>query len=167
MKKLTLLAQMLFSVSISGCGQNAFDKQLQLLYKNSVPLVQPSALAPELNQNIPPVLLDIRSRAEYEVSHLPGAVFLDYESFTLAAVKNIPPHQAIVVYCSVGVRSEKIGEQLQQAGFTKVRNLYGGIFKWKNDGLPVVRAQNIPTDSVHVYNRYWGTWLTNGVKVYD
>ena len=167
MKKLTLLAQMLVSVCLPGCGQQAFDKQLELLYKHTVPLVQPTALAQELKQNIPPVLLDVRSGAEYKVSHLPGAIFLDYESFTLDQVRNIPLQSPVVVYCSVGVRSEKIGEQLLRAGYTKVRNVYGGIFKWKNAGLPVVRHPNIPTDSVHVYNRYWGTWLTNGVKVYE
>jgi rhodanese-related sulfurtransferase len=167
MQKLTLLVQVLVSLCLPGCGQKAFDKQLELLYKHTVPLVQPSALALELKQNMHPVLLDVRSRAEYEVSHLPGAVFLDYESFTLNQVKNIPLQVPVVVYCSVGVRSEKIGEQLQQAGYTNVRNVYGGIFKWKNVGLPVVRRPNIPTDSVHVYNRFWGTWLTNGIKVYE
>ncbi len=158
---------MLFSVSFTGCGQKAFDKQLELLYNHTVPLVQPAALTQESKQNIPLVLLDIRSRAEYEVSHLPGAIFLDYESFNLPQVANIPRHAPVVVYCSVGVRSEKIGEQLQQVGFTNVRNIYGGIFNWKNAGLPVVKGVNIPTDSVHGYNWYWGTWLTNGIKVYD
>ncbi len=71
------------------------------------------------------------------------------------------------MYCSVGVRSERVGEKLQQAGFKNVRNLYGGIFAWKNKGYVVYNQQNEPTDSVHAYNRYWGQWLTKATKVYE
>ena len=166
MKKLSLLGSLLFSFSLTGCGQKTFDQQLALLYRETVPLVQPAELAEELKQQ-PVFLLDIRSAAEYAVSHLPGAALVDYTTFTLQDVSTIPKDAAVVVYCAVGVRSERVGEQLQRAGFTNVRNLYGGILQWKNAGLPVVGAQNIPTERVHTYNRYWGVWLTNGVKVYD
>lgn len=167
MKKLSLLGSLLFSFSLTGCGQKAFDRQLALLYRQTVPLVQPAQLAKELKQKQPLLMLDIRSEAEYAVSHLPGAALVDYQTFTLKDVSNIPKDAPVVVYCAVGVRSERVGEQLQRAGYTNVRNLYGGILQWKNAGRPVVRAQNIPTERVHTYNRYWGVWLTNGVKVHD
>jgi predicted sulfurtransferase len=69
------------------------------------------------------------------------------------------------VYCSLGVRSEDIAETLQKAGYTNIKNLYGGIFNWKNNNLPVVNRQQKPTDSVHVYSKQWGKWLTKGIKV--
>ena len=72
----------------------------------------------------------------------------------------------LVVYCSIGVRSEKIGEKLKEAGYKKVYNLYGGIFKWKNSGNPVVDSNGEPTEKVHAYSRYWGRFLTNAEKVY-
>ena len=74
--------------------------------------------------------------------------------------------QEVIVYCSVGYRSERIGEKLQKAGYTNVKNLYGGIFSWKNEGNEVVRDADIPTDSVHTYNKSWGKWLLKGIEVY-
>jgi hypothetical protein len=70
------------------------------------------------------------------------------------------------VYCSVGYRSERIGEKLLKLGYTDVVNLYGGIFEWKNQGLDVYNSSNYPTDSVHTYNKSWGKWLVKGIKVY-
>ena len=46
----------------------------------------------------------------------------------------------IVLYCSIGYRSEKIGEKLVEMGYGHVFNLYGGIFEWVNRDLPVYNA---------------------------
>jgi 3-mercaptopyruvate sulfurtransferase SseA len=72
----------------------------------------------------------------------------------------------IVVYCSLGVRSENISEKLNAAGFTDVRNLYGGIFEWKNKHNPVFDSEEIETEKVHTYSKNWSKWLTNGEKIY-
>lgn len=167
MKKFSLICQMLLAMIFPSCGQNAFDQHLRILLKKTVPLIQPNQLAAALQQNKSFVLLDTRSLVEYNVSHLPEARFVDFKSFTVTALKNIPLETPIVVYCSMGVRSERIGEKLQQAGYKNVQNLYGGIFEWKNKGFAVVSLGNVPTDSVHAYNHYWGQWLVNGIKVYE
>ncbi|QMU28689.1 rhodanese-like domain-containing protein [Adhaeribacter radiodurans] len=167
MKKITILVQLLLSFIIPGCGQTAFDKQLNILYKKTVPLIQPAQLATELKNNQNIILLDTRSPAEFAVSHLPAAQFVNYDEFSLAQVKHLAFDTPIVVYCSVGVRSEKIGEKLLRAGYKNVRNLYGGIFEWKNKGMIVVKPDNTPTDSVHTYNHYWAIWLKKGIKVYE
>ena len=113
------------------------------------------------------VFLDAREPAEYDVSHIAGAVPVGYDHFDLSEVKDIPKDQEIIVYCSVGYRSEKVSEQLLAAGYQKVTNLYGGIFEWKNQGHPVVNPAGEPTDEVHAYNRTWGMWLKKGaIKVY-
>jgi len=57
-------------------------------------------------------------------------------------------------------------EELLELGYTNVKNLYGGIFQWKNDGFDVVNNQSMVTDSVHTYNKSWSKWLVKGVKVY-
>ena len=82
-------------------------------------------------------------------------------------VEDLDKDKPVILYCSVGYRSEKIGERLQEMGFTEVYNLYGGIFDWKNKDNPVVNTHQNPTDSVHTYNKNWSKWLTKGVKVYD
>jgi len=133
------------------------------LLKESVPFMSVTQLQ---QQPAPPVLLDTREAPEFTVSHLRGARLVGYEKFSLAAVQDLPKNAPIVVYCSVGVRSEKIGAQLKQAGFTNVHNLYGGLFEWVNEGQPVVTAANQPTDRVHAYSPTWGIWLRRGRKVY-
>ncbi|RMG61980.1 MAG: rhodanese-like domain-containing protein, partial [Bacteroidetes bacterium] len=89
-----------------------------------------------------------------------------YEGFQPETVADIPRDQPVVVYCTVGYRSERIGEQLQALGFTQVYNLYGGIFAWKNQGFPVVDPEGKPTERVHTYNADWSQWLRQGEKVY-
>jgi rhodanese-related sulfurtransferase len=139
-----------------------YSTMLNGLLKESVPFVSVA----QLRQQSSPVLLDTREPREFAVSHLRGARLVGYDTFSLATVQDLPKNAPIVVYCSVGARSEKIGARLQQAGFTNVRNLYGGIFEWLNEGQPVVTAANQPTDRVHAYSPTWGIWLQRGQKVY-
>ncbi|MEM6841195.1 MAG: rhodanese-like domain-containing protein [Bacteroidota bacterium] len=153
------------SVSLSACGQKKYDEKLASLYENTVPLIQPTTLD-SLREQSEITLLDTRASEEFQVSHLPNAEFVDYDSFELDDLLHLPKEDTVVVYCSVGYRSERIGEALKKAGFQHVYNLYGGIFQWKNEGKEVVNSQNQPTDSVHTYNRSWSRWLKNGVKVY-
>ena len=98
---------------------------MESLYKKTVPLIKSDALKPKLEDV---VLLDTRAKEEFEVSHIKGARFVDYDDFEVEKVKDIPIDQEIIVYCSVGYRSERVGEKLQKAGYSNVKNLYGGIF---------------------------------------
>ncbi len=83
----------------------------------------------------------------------------------------------VLVIGSIVVSGKKIDEgvegwvnianKLKKVGYTNVQNLYGGIFEWKNNHLPVVNAVGKPTDSIHAYSKQWGKYLQNGIKVYD
>ncbi|HIC31201.1 MAG TPA: rhodanese-like domain-containing protein, partial [Flavobacteriaceae bacterium] len=75
-------------------------------------------------------------------------------------------NELIVVYCSIGIRSAKIAQQLKDEGYTNVFNLYGGIFEWKNNNFSVFDLNGQKTKKVHVYNKYWAKWLTKGEKVF-
>lgn len=112
------------------------------------------------------IFLDAREAHEYEVSHIKDAIFVGYDDFQMQRVlDNVPKSKKVVVYCSVGYRSEKVSEQLLEAGYQDVSNLYGGIFEWKNLDYPVYNAQD-KTNKVHAFDRIWGVWLNNGIKVY-
>lgn len=145
-------------------GQKKLERTLKQLNTGSVPYIYVN----ELQQEEASVLLDTRKREEYEVSHLKNAIWVGYKGFREDSViaKITDKNKPIVVYCSIGVRSEDIGEKLQKAGFTNVKNLYGGIFEWKNQGNPVYRDES-ETDSVHTFNKQWGKLLNSGIKVYD
>lgn len=115
------------------------------------------------------ILLDARELKEYEVSHLKDALYVGYNEFNLEhTVKNLNnKDQMIVVYCSLGIRSEDIAEQLQNKGYTNVYNLFGGIFEWKNKGFSVYDNNNNPTENVHAFSKEWSQWLSKGIKIYD
>ena len=98
--------------------------------------------------------------------HLRGARFVAFDSVATAQFAGLDRRQPVVVYCSVGVRSERLGERLHALGFRNVRNLYGGLFEWVNEGHPVVNAAG-PTADVHPYSAFWGSWLRRGRKVYE
>lgn len=104
------------------------------------------------------LLLDARSLAEYEVSHLQGAVRAETLSAALDALSRFDQRSTIVVYCSVGHRSSELGERLLARGVANVFNLEGSIFRWANEGRPVYRgAQRVY--EVHPYDEDWGRLL--------
>lgn len=112
------------------------------------------------------VLLDTRERNEFDVSHLADARWVGFKDFDLSRVDDLPKDAVIVTYCSVGYRSERIGEKLQKAGFQNVVNLKGGIFDWVNKGNSVVDGQGQPVKQVHGYDEKWGKWLKKGRAVF-
>jgi len=73
-----------------------------------VPQMTTAELARHLGtENEKPLLIDTRSREEYAVSHLPGAVWAEKLGQMPAALRDVPREHAVVLYCSVGVRSSK------------------------------------------------------------
>ncbi len=111
------------------------------------------------------VFLDAREPEEYEVSHIEGALHVGFSHFDLQSVAHLPKDTPVIVYCTVGYRSEKIAAEMQENGFMAVSNLYGGIFEWVNGGYPVV-CNGAPTERVHAFDRIWGIWLQRGTCVY-
>jgi rhodanese-related sulfurtransferase len=86
-----------------------------------------------------PVLLDVRTPAEWNVSHLAGARQVDPKADAKTATNGVAKDAPIVTYCSVGYRSGKMAERLRAAGYTHVQNLEGSIFEWANEHRPLVR----------------------------
>lgn len=169
-RKLYLFASfylLLFSQVLGQSSSNkAYTLMLKGLNKDSVPYLRVAALQAKLQQQAPLVVLDIRSGKEYAVSHIAGARLVPYDNFDVSQVQGIAKDTPLVVYCSVGYRSEQVGEQLLAAGYTNVRNLYGGLFEWVNQGYPVYNQKG-KTSKVHAYSKTWGIWLQKGEKVYE
>lgn len=115
------------------------------------------------------VLLDARELKEFKVSHIKNAIHVGYDHFNLKETtsKLTDKNATIIVYCSVGIRSEDIAEKLQKAGYKNVFNLFGGIFEWKNKQNIVVDTDNNPTEKVHTFSKEWSRWLKKGVKIYE
>ncbi len=120
----------------------------------------------EAQQQTGVLFLDARERAEFDVSHIKNAANVGYQNFDNTCLQSVPKDQRIIVYCSVGYRSEKVAEKIKAAGYTQVFNLYGGIFEWVNEGNTVYDNAGKPTAKVHAYNHTWGIWLKKGEKVF-
>lgn len=156
----------LFLGATTSLAQQTIEEVLLRYNTQSIPYIYAEKLV-NIQNDSNLVILDTREEKEYQVSHIKGALYAGYKNFNLQKVsKKIKSKDTqVIVYCSLGVRSEDIAQELEKAGYTNIKNLYGGIFNWKNNNLPLVNANQKPTDSVHVYSKQWGKWLTNGVKV--
>jgi rhodanese-related sulfurtransferase len=164
MKKKIIYTLFLFSGILS--AQESLSELLKKYNNESVPYISVQELAMPKTDAI---LLDARELREYEVSHLKDAIHIGYDEFNL---KNTTEQlnnkdQMIVVYCSLGIRSEDIAEQLKNEGYTNVYNLFGGIFEWKNNDFKVYNLNNETTENVHVFSKEWSKWLIKGNKIYD
>lgn len=159
------ISAVLLNIHISVYGQSKLDETLKKFNSESVPYILPETISDPTSY----ALLDTRKKEEYDVSHLKDALWVGDKAFEPSVVLEKIPNkeQPIIVYCSIGVRSEDIGEKLLALGYTNVQNLYGGIFEWKNKDGKVYNLKEKETDSVHAFNKHWGKLLLKGEKIYD
>lgn len=152
-------------LSQNGFAQKTMSELLTKFNDETIPYMS----VEELMKEDQIIIMDAREKHEYDVSHLKNAIYVGYDSFDLEIIEN--KHQdkdvKIVIYCSLGIRSEDIAEQLKAANYTNVYNLYGGIFEWKNTGNAVYDNSNEETEKVHVSSELWGKWLLKGEKVHE
>ena len=104
------------------------------------------------------VLLDARSAAEFNVSHLDGALLASNTRMALEVLEASEPGRTVVVYCSVGYRSSRLAALLRAHGFEKVFNLEGSLFRWANEGRPLHRGTE-RVHEAHPYDEEWGHLL--------
>ena len=164
MKRIHLFILLL--IPTLGFSQESLSDLLNKYNTKSVPYISVEELAMPKTKVI---LLDAREPKEYEVSHLKGAINVGYNEFDLAETTELinDKQQTLVVYCSLGIRSEVIAEKLSKAGYTNIFNLYGGIFEWKNEGFDVYDSSETKTEKIHAFSPEWSKWLINGKKVYE
>lgn len=112
--------------------------------------------ADDSTQNI--ILLDARTEAEFNVSHLPAAVLASNTRMAVNVLEANEPESIVVVYCSVGYRSSRLASELRRRGFENVFNLEGSLFQWANEGRPLYRG-NERVHEAHPYDEEWGRLL--------
>lgn len=113
-----------------------------------------------LQQDPPPLLVDIRGEPEYAMSHLPGAISLSSAEAILDHLEGSEkPVETVLLYGSVGLRSAEIARELAEVSPVRLFHLEGGIFRWANEGGDLVSASGKPAARVHPYNSVWGRLL--------
>jgi rhodanese-related sulfurtransferase len=104
-------------------------------------LAQRSAITPvelmaEIDAGKAPVVVDVRSRAEYDAGHVPGALHVPFWQVS-AHASSLPRDREtpLVVYCGHGPRAYLAGVALRRLGFSRVKYLTGHMSRWKEEGL--------------------------------
>lgn len=76
------------------------------------------------------IILDVRSREEYDQGHIPGAILIPDTEIEAKAADLLPDKdQLILVYCRSGRRSKLAAQSLADLGYTNIRE-FGGILDW-------------------------------------
>jgi rhodanese-related sulfurtransferase len=96
--------------------------------------------AAELLQNQSPLLLDVRTRAEFNNGHIKNAILIPVQELQkrvgeLSEYK----HHDILIYCATGNRSTVASKILVDNGFKRIANMRYGIYQWAKGGYPITK----------------------------
>ena len=132
-----------------------FDQEIRSIIDFTIPVIS----VQDAREKEGALFLDAREKPEYIISHIPGAVHIGYDYWSPSILDAISKDREIIVYCSVGYRSEKMGNKLKGLGYQRVYNLYGSIFEWVNRDFPVVDSSLQSVRRIHTYNKNWSKWV--------
>ncbi len=106
----------------------------------------------------PPLLIDARAPDQFALSHIDGAVNIDPAQPDLAQLEHVRRDLPLVVYDGPGAVGAAMVRGLVAAGFSRVSNLDGGLFRWVNQDHPIVNDKG-PATKVTPLNWGWGRLL--------
>lgn len=99
------------------------------------PAVAPAAVPEVAARADAPIILDVRSQAEYDAGHVPGAVLIPHDQLA-ARLSELDRDRWVLVYCKSGRRAGIAERILAQDGFD-VRQIEGSWLRWQAEDLPV------------------------------
>ena len=125
MKKI-LFSCLVIILFLSGCNDSSVSDSV--IKKNSVNYVQ----AKELIINKGAIMVDVRTKEEYDEDHIEGAVLLPVDEINEDKVNEIVKNKddIMIVYCKSGARSSEAASILNGLGYHNVYNL-GAMSNWK------------------------------------
>ncbi len=104
--------------------------------KNGIPQLAVKELKRRIDAGEEVYILDVREPWEQKIAHIGGKLIPQNE--IPQRLGEIDRDREIIVHCHHGVRSQRIAEFLQQAGYPRVVNLAGGIHAWSEEIDPKV-----------------------------
>ena len=123
MKKWMFL--LLAAILLTACGQTNGNEQ-EAMYVNIT--AQEAKTIMDTEQGY--VILDTRTREEYDQGHIPGAIQISHDEIMEKAEEVLTDKdQLILVYCRSGRRSKIAAEALVELGYTNIKE-FGGIIDW-------------------------------------
>lgn len=115
----------LILIFLTACGQNEKNDQ-EAAYLN----ITAEEAKTIMDSQEGYVILDVRTQAEYDQGHIPGAIVIPDTEVKDKAEEMLPDKdQLILVYCRSGRRSKNAAQILAELGYTNIRE-FGGIIDW-------------------------------------
>ena len=105
--------------------------------EEAVPEISVAELQKKLRANDNFLLLDVRERYEYDIARIPGAKLIPLGELP-SRMSELDSAQEIALQCKTGRRSTQALRLLQEAGFSKLVNVAGGIEAWAKEIDPSV-----------------------------
>jgi len=104
---------------------------------NAVPRVDVAEFD-KLRQNKTNIVLDVRTKKEFDEGHIPGAVHLDFLAGNFAdEAGKLDRSRTYLVHCAAGGRSARACAKMSQMGFKSLYDLAPGFKGWEKSGKPV------------------------------
>ena len=97
--------------------------------------ISQAELADRMGTRSAPLIIDVRTRSEFDSGHIPGAVNIPYDKLP-GRLGELESGREIVVYCEGGGRSTAAASALRGAGFSTVLHLEGDMSAWRASQLP-------------------------------
>ena len=126
---LLVLLTVALGVAFSGCAA-AMNKEEEKTEIAGYHRISPEEAKQQIDTEPDLVLLDVRTPAEYQERHIPGARLVPNETITDQLIAGVPVEAKIIVYCRTGRRSEDAAKKLLAMGYQQVYDMAGGIVKW-------------------------------------
>jgi hydroxyacylglutathione hydrolase len=101
--------------------------------------IGPEQLAERLEDDEPPVLLDVRGEDEYAAGHIAGSLHIPYGQLP-RRLDELPRERVVATICKGGKRSGLAASVLQREGFNTVHIARGGVGTWQAEGRPIETA---------------------------
>lgn len=95
-------------------------------------------LAQEIQEGAALQIVDVREAGEWRGGRIPGSIHIPLGQLG-QRVGELDPQTRVVAVCRTGNRSTWATMALQNAGFSDVVNLDGGVVAWARAGLPIER----------------------------
>jgi phage shock protein E len=126
---------LIFLIAILGSSALAGEPQ-----SSEAPSISAAELHDKRTSGEAPIVIDVRTSAEYATGHVPGAINIPFDQVAERIAEVDAPH-GVALYCMVGPRARKGESALLTAGYAPVFHLEGGLAAWQQAGLAIERTK--------------------------
>ena len=125
-----IMAALLLLLTACSSGPQAMDGEDMV---RSYTQISQEEAKQMMEQDGTQIIVDVRTKEEYDSGHIPGAICIPNESIGAEQPEELPDlDQIILIYCRRGNRSKQAAQKLFDMGYTNVYE-FGGIVDWTGE----------------------------------